>query len=735
MKTLKKLIEATLILCLSLLLLSVWGAIPAHTGENIHRVLEAPKNSAEYKLGPKDPPVDVKLEGWYCGSIDYGTKLPEESERLEKHMHTLEYILTHEFFPWELVDPRTYYYSSDEAYEISLKKAVKRYNDSIKGLKIWAFPHLFKLWKRSSVIGPYDAPAGETKTYKYPSFLYRLCWSRDSLSILRENLAIQTISYNELLKGFPFVIAVYMQDSLEKLNPNLSKDLKASRLKPVFSDITPSDIKLISKAEGTKITIKVGREEGEKIEKGKKVVTGPGKTIPKDITVEGKKIELPAGHKLKFSVGREKKKEGVTPLVDKVPPGPPGQEDITIGGGKGETGTGIAEPSPAQIIKKVQAILNQSCPACQEWAAKVRLALKAYQKVVSEIESRFGSVEKFGEEYKRTRAKWHSVNTNDYSDKEGIRYEIGDLKITIRVAKSGIDVYKDAITKQEKKFSEYRKIGRTPSKAELYNYNTDKQLLAGEEKEWREAKTELAEKRKEFEKIKHNHDAMSLEERDALEKKNAELAKINVSYISKFLAVIGDNILLSLCIKDKCLQKEKSPGGKKGPEGIVPEDNDVVGKGPEDITIEGKKSPKKPPVPEKEVSEGKISSKTDSACEFRKPQIIGVGVPGLEGLPPNFPLPPGIKKPWKYEVTRGSLYAIGISAGWKDTVNFERKALRKHGWRIIKETTDQDPNVNTSWVHLFVNNKDYCGWVSIGTTVPEAPTPTSMNIGFEKRRD
>lgn len=122
-----------------------------------------------------------------------------------------------------------------------------------------------------------------------------------------------------------------------------------------------------------------------------------------------------------------------------------------------------------------------------------------------------------------------------------------------------------------------------------------------------------------------------------------------------------------------------------------------------------------------------------NGCDFSKPKIVGMGKSGLEGLPKDFPMPPGIKKPWKYEVARGSLYAIGISTGWKDTVSFVRKALPAHGWCIIKETKEHEPHSNTDWVHLFFSNSDYCGWVSIGTTVSHAPTPTSMNIGMKKR--
>lgn len=51
---------------ISLLYLSVWWAIPAHAGEVIKRYLEAPQTSAEYKLGPNDPPVNVMLLNWHC---------------------------------------------------------------------------------------------------------------------------------------------------------------------------------------------------------------------------------------------------------------------------------------------------------------------------------------------------------------------------------------------------------------------------------------------------------------------------------------------------------------------------------------------------------------------------------------------------------------------------------------------------------------------------------------------
>ncbi len=173
--------------------------------------------------------------------------------------------------------------------------------------------------------------------------------------------------------------------------------------------------------------------------------------------------------------------------------------------------------------------------------------------------------------------------------------------------------------------------------------------------------------------------------------------------------------------------KKKPASGKK------PEEVALPGGGPKDITGGGGGSGNRQ---KPEQSTGVLPGlKHTAGCDFPKPQIVGEGKPGLEGLPKNFPLPPGIENPWKHDVTSGSLYGIGVTASQKDTVDFLKKELPANGWKIDKETKTQNPFTNSDSVHFFFSNKDYCGWATISATVPQAPTPTVLNIGIKKRAE
>ena len=111
---------------------------------------------------------------------------------------------------------------------------------------------------------------------------------------------------------------------------------------------------LLALHDGRKVTASASREIDEQVNlggeggllalhDGRTIKASASRGVDENINLggEGGLLALHDGRKVKASASREKgkEKEVVTPLVDKAPPGPPGQEDITIGGGKGETGT------------------------------------------------------------------------------------------------------------------------------------------------------------------------------------------------------------------------------------------------------------------------------------------------------------------------------------------------------------------------------------------------------------
>jgi len=221
----------------------------------------------------------------------------------------------------------------------------------------------------------------------------------------------------------------------------------------------------------------------------------------------------------------------------------------------GETGNF----SPSDLIKEQKDFLKKACPACKTDAAKLRVAIKVYQKIISDIESEFDSQDKFDQEYERISKKWYTVSTDDQDD-QSVAGKVFSLEVGIRVDNEVIATSKKTIAKFQNR-SDLSSIGS----GEL---NLARKTLPSEIAKLKKTQKKMAEMKKRARQIKRNHGAMSPRELKALKKEFNRLSEIKSAVVNKLLDMGSANVTLRICINDNCKVDDKQGG--------VPQGNDHV---------------------------------------------------------------------------------------------------------------------------------------------------------------
>jgi hypothetical protein len=366
----------------------------------------------------------------------------------------------------------------------------------------------------------------------------------------------------------------------------------------------------------------------------------------------------------------------------------------------------VAQQLKALMIKRANELLGKSCPACSDQSASLRAAMEAYQKLVSEIESKYGSMEQFTKQYNRTKNEWYMGNTDngDPSEQEGIVPEIGWLEARENGARKAIEVYKQAVQEQQARFSEYSKHGNAPNAEELYNFNSDKALLAEAEKELSEVQAKLRKKRTLLQQIKRNHDAMSPDKRDTLRKQYNNLSGLYLAVSDKSYKLMRAYLALEECVPNckgsaagRNKETEKEAGQVAIPGSGVPGKGGATLIGPPGLS--GKEQPKEQM---KQSSSGQGTELIDG-CLFSQPKTATNYRRGVSGLPADIPWPPAAVSPESLDHDTGKSYHFLSTQSPGKIKSWYREQMPKKGWRILKDDAIQTSFGTTE--RLFVSGK------------------------------
>lgn len=192
----------------------------------------------------------------------------------------------------------------------------------------------------------------------------------------------------------------------------------------------------------------------------------------------------------------------------------------------------------------VNALLKTACPECKSKSEELKKSYRAYEKIILDIKSRFGSVNKFNHKYEDINKKWYQISM-DYLDDDSISGKILSIKISIQNDKEIIKITKKTIADLQSQSSPL-------DTTELASLELNINSLPKEINELKEDQVKLAKMQRELQQVKGNYNAMSADKRNKLKALFDQLSSLRLAQTDTMLKLSIASYDLKACIAEYC---------------------------------------------------------------------------------------------------------------------------------------------------------------------------------------